>query len=112
MKQLKDYSSAQLRQIISIKEQIEVLEDELAGLGGQTGDGQVEVKTRRGPRRMSAAARRKISLAQKARWASQKGIVISPPPLKKRRMSAAGRARIAAAARARWAKVKAGKNTA
>ena len=49
---------------------------------------------------MSAAARRKISLAQKARWAKQK----SKP---RRTMSAAGRKRIAAAQRARWAKAKA-----
>jgi hypothetical protein len=51
---------------------------------------------------MSAAARRKISLAQKARWAKQK----TKP---RRTMSAAGRKRIAAAQRARWAKVKAKK---
>jgi hypothetical protein len=51
-------------------------------------------------RTMSASARRKISLAQKARWAKQK---VKP----RRTMSAAGRKRIAAAQRARWAKVKA-----
>jgi hypothetical protein len=48
---------------------------------------------------MSAAARRRISLAQKARWAKQKA---TP----KHTISAAGRKRIAAAQRARWAKVK------
>jgi len=52
-------------------------------------------------RTLSAAARRKISLAQKARWAKQTN---SKP---KRTISAAGRKRIAAAQRARWAKVKA-----
>jgi hypothetical protein len=51
-------------------------------------------------RTMPASARRKIALAQKARWAKQKG---KP----RRTMSAAGRRRIAAAQRARWAKVKA-----
>jgi hypothetical protein len=49
---------------------------------------------------MSAAARQKISLAQKARWAKAK----TARP--KRTISAAGRKRIAAAQRARWAKVK------
>jgi hypothetical protein len=49
---------------------------------------------------MSVAARRKISLAQKARWARQK----TKP---RRTMSAASRKKIAAAQRARWAKVKA-----
>ncbi len=53
---------------------------------------------------MSAAARRKISLAQKARWAKAKGHT----PKAKRTISAAGRKRIAAAQRARWARVKAG----
>jgi len=48
---------------------------------------------------MSAAARRKISLAQKARWAKRKA---TP----KRTIPAAGRKRIAAAQRARWAKMK------
>jgi hypothetical protein len=56
--------------------------------------------SKRGTHSMSAAARRKISLAQKARWAKQK----AKP---RRTMSAAGRRRIAAAQRARWAKVKA-----
>jgi hypothetical protein len=52
---------------------------------------------------MSAAARRKISLAQKARWAKQNGQAPKP----KRTMSAAGRKRIAAAQQARWAKMRA-----
>jgi hypothetical protein len=54
-------------------------------------------------RKMSASARRKISLAQKARWAKQNSISRAKP---KRKISAAGRRRIAAAQRARWAKVK------
>jgi hypothetical protein len=52
------------------------------------------------PRTMSAAARQRISIAQKARWAKQR----APKP--KRTISAAGRKRIAAAQRARWAKVR------
>jgi len=56
------------------------------------------------PRRtLSASARKRISLAQKARWAKQK---VARP---KRTISAAGRRRIAAAQRARWAKVRAKK---
>jgi hypothetical protein len=51
-------------------------------------------------RTLSAAARKKISLAQKARWAKQNGQDARP----RRTMSAAGRRRIAAAQRARWAK--------
>ncbi len=64
---------------------------------------------------LSASARRRISLAQKARWASvrkqsQSTVVAkagSAPT--KRKMSAAGRKRIAEASRARWAKFRAQK---
>jgi len=56
-------------------------------------------------RTLSASARRRISLAQKARWARAKGHTPKP----KRTISAAGRKRIAAAQRARWAKVRAKK---
>ena len=54
---------------------------------------------------VSAAGRKRISLAQKARWAKAKG----QAPRPKRTISAAGRRRIAAAQRARWAKVRAAK---
>jgi nucleoid-associated protein YgaU len=52
---------------------------------------------------VSASARRRMSLAQKARWAKAKGHAPKP----KRTISAAGRKRIAAAQRARWAKLRA-----
>jgi hypothetical protein len=55
--------------------------------------------------RMSAAARRKIGLAQKARWAKKKSGV--QPSTPKRTISAASRRKMAAAQKARWAKVKA-----
>jgi hypothetical protein len=54
-------------------------------------------------RTVSASARKRMSLAQKARWAKAKGHAPKP----KRTISAAGKKRIAAAQRARWAKVKA-----
>src|SRR6266699_5182018 len=64
-----------------------------------------------GPHRtLSAAARRKVSLAQKARWAklraenSAKSKTSSTMNTGKRTMSAAGLARIRAANKARWAK--------
>ncbi len=62
-------------------------------------------------RSLSAAARRKMAAAQKARWAKVRGesgasnkTNASRP---KRTLSAAARKKIAAAQRARWAKVKA-----
>ena len=109
MKLLKDYSSTDLRRIISIKEQIETLQTELEAFGGETGNASVGEPIKRGKRRMSASARRKIGLAQKARWAKVKGIEVVSAAPKRRRMSAAGRARIAAAAKARWAKFRASK---
>jgi hypothetical protein len=59
------------------------------------------------PRRtLSASARKRMSLAQKVRWAKAKGHAVPKP---KRTISAAGKKRIAAAQRARWAKLKAAK---
>jgi len=54
---------------------------------------------------MSASARKRMSLAQKARWAKAK----SRAPRPKRSVSAASRRKMARAQRARWAKLKAGK---
>ena len=59
-----------------------------------------------GRRKMSAAARAAIAVAQRARWAKQKREA-EKPTRKKRRMSAAGRAALAAAAKARRPKPKA-----
>jgi hypothetical protein len=53
---------------------------------------------------MSAASRRKISLAQKARWEKQRGGQTAATP--KRTISAASRKRMAAAQKARWAREK------
>ncbi len=57
-----------------------------------------------GKRTVSAAARRRMSLAQKARWskAASDGATAKP----KRVVTAASRRKMAAAQRARWAKVK------
>jgi hypothetical protein len=61
-------------------------------------------------RTLSASARRRISLAQKKRWAKAKGQVVTAKPT--RTISAASKKRIAAAQRARWAKLKAAKKKA
>ena len=82
------------------KNEVERYGAALVALGGSNSNG--------GRGTMSAAARKKISLAQKIRWAKQKGRTAKP----KRTMSAAGRKRIAAAQRARWAKVKGQKKAA
>ena len=74
------------------QKQVQRIDAALAALGSVNSNG--------ASRTMSADARRRISLAQKARWAKQR----TAKP--KRTLSAAGRKRIAAAQRARWAKVK------
>ena len=62
---------------------------------------------------ISAASRRKMALAQKARWAKAKnGSQPTASAPVKRIMSASARRKIAAAQKARWAKVRAGKKTA
>ena len=55
-------------------------------------------------RTMSAAGRKRIAAAQRARWAKVKGTSEVTTP--KRTMSASSRRKIAAAQRARWAKVR------
>ncbi len=60
------------------------------------------------PRRtLSASARKRISLAQKARWAKKAAKDHAGVKKPKRTMSAAARRKIAVAQRARWAKMKA-----
>jgi hypothetical protein len=76
------------------QKQVQRIDEALAALGSVNGTS----------RTMSAAGRRRISLAQKARWAKHKAKGHAPKP--KRTISAAGRRRIAAAQRARWARVK------
>ena len=64
-------------------------------------------------RKISAAARRKMALGQKARWARMRGEAEPPAPdtaiapKTKRRISKEGMARIIAATKKRWAAVKA-----
>jgi hypothetical protein len=56
-----------------------------------------------GKRQISAAGRKRIAAAQRARWAKARGTAKVATP--KRTMSAASRRKIAAAQRARWARV-------
>src|SRR5690349_9096410 len=60
-------------------------------------------------RRMSAAGRRKIAAAQRARWAKARASRVQRG---RRHLSAAARNRIARAQRIRWAKLKASKKAA
>jgi hypothetical protein len=94
-----EHKHAELR----VKKLDEVIQ-RLVGLNGSAsaGNGARRIRT------MSVSARRRISLAQKARWARVRaGNVVSIAAKRgKRTISAVGRKRIAAAQRARWAKVR------
>jgi len=80
-----------------LQKQLQRIDEALAALGSGSLNGS--------SRTISAAGRRRISLAQKARWAKQRTTGQSSRP--KRTMSAAARRKIAAAQRARWAAWKA-----
>jgi hypothetical protein len=102
----------QLKQAVQLKEQITVLENELAAiLGGSVAEPAITtapVKTGRGgARTMSPEARARIAAAQKARWAvyrQSKGTAPKSIRAAKRTISPIHRARLAAAQKARWAK--------
>ena len=88
----------------NLASQLERVDAALSVLGKSNG-GRSYTKPRRS---LSASARRRISLAQKARWAkraSSKSQLAAVKP--KHTMSASARRKIAAFQRARWAKVKA-----
>jgi len=102
----------QLKRAATIKEQIDNLNRELRGLLG----GEVNSGPRTQQRRtMSAAAKRKIAAAQRARWARVRGAKpasVSEKPAakaKKKSMSPAARAKVAAKMKAYWAAKKSGK---
>ncbi len=97
--------------------EIDKLDQIIAGIESLNGMRAASSKATQPKRIISAASRRKMALAQKARWASIRkksqpvavaiAKTVSAPA--KRKISAAGRKRIAAAARARWAKFRAAK---
>lgn len=113
---ISNISVSQLKRAVVIREQLEMLENELAGILGEsraaTSNGHG------GRRKMSPNARAKIAAAQRLRWAkyrkgaSGKSASASAKASKKgaagkRKLSPATRAKIAAAARVRWARAKA-----
>ena len=107
-----DLTITQLKRAVAIKEQVEKLNKELrAILGAPAIPGAA-------PKRigaMSAAVKKKIAAAQKARWANlrrAKSAALSVKPAakaKKKNMSAADRVRLSAKLKAYWAAKKAGK---
>ena len=99
------------------QQEVERLDEAISVLKGLTGRNSLGRSARQGRRarmgrprrRMSAAGRRKIAAAQRARWAKLKQRRLQR---RKRSMSASARNRIARAQRIRWAKLKAKKKAA
>jgi hypothetical protein len=87
----------------NLASQLERVDAALSVLG-KSNDGRSYTKPRRA---LSASARKRISLAQKARWAKRAGKGQAAKTKPKRTLSPSARRKIAAAQRARWAKVKA-----
>jgi hypothetical protein len=117
---LSDLTTAQLKSIVAIKEQIEALQGQIDSIVDGSGSGNDESLIpapieASGKGHMSAAARAKIVATPKARWARIKKTKPEAPmsvQKRDRRRSPAVRAKLAAAARARWKKAKAaGKTT-
>ena len=104
MKELLSLPSATLKRVIALKEKIEKLQSRLQAIVSSTS---VTGNTAPKKRTMSAAGRRKIAAAARARWAKVRGAAKAAP--KKRTMSLAARRKIAIAAKARWAKFRADK---
>jgi hypothetical protein len=98
-------SVQQLKRALEIKQAIADLEKELGQLLGDEPTAARPAQRSR-TRKMSAAARARISAAQTARWAERKKAATlgKAPSKKKGKMSAAGRARIIAGTKARWAR--------
>ena len=84
-----------------VAQQVNALDTAIRALSGSS-----NTRVSHGPRKMSAAARARISASQKARWARTRGQKVVSVAPKRRRISAAGLARIRAAQRARWAKIR------
>jgi len=75
----------------------------LRGSSTTKGSATIRVASHRPRRHLSAAGRRAISLAQKARWAERSASSRASTTKPTRTMSAAARRKIATAQKARWA---------
>jgi len=109
LRQLREERERAQSQVERLGSAISVLED----LVGRNGSRTVRTRARSG-RVVSAAARRRMAAAQRARWAkvrtqsqTNSSAKSSGTATAKRTLSVAARRKIAAAQRARWARVKA-----
>jgi hypothetical protein len=99
-----DTSVNALERALSIRRQIDTLENRLAALLGRTTSSHITTGKGHG-RHMSPAARAKIAAAARARWAKIKAGQdgASKPRAKRGGITAAGRRRLSQLMKARWA---------
>src|SRR5437016_13798167 len=97
-----DTSARVLQEAISIRRQIDALENRLSSILGASTPSS---SARGGRRRMSAATRAKLAAAARARWAKQKAGRKTTTTLPKRKggITPAGRRRLYQFMKARWA---------
>ena len=107
-----ELTTVQLKQAVHLREQIESLQEKLDALLGGSSAPKKKVGRPKGKRTMSAAGRKAIAAAQKARWAKIHGKASLAKAVatkastkatpKKKVMSPEAKAKIAAAMKARW----------
>ena len=112
MTNISNLSTTQLRQVLTIKEQIEALQSQIDSIAAEGGEGEAPSPSAiEAPKkhRRSAETRARMAAAQQARWAKIKGTdaTDSKPAKKDWRSSPAVRAKLSAEAKARWAKARA-----
>jgi len=97
-----DLSLEKLKEALSLREQIQALEERLSSLFGR-GDTSAGRRDRR-RRPMSAATRAKLAAAARERWAARRGKDGQAKTRRRRSgISAAGRKKLSDAMKARWA---------
>jgi len=105
-----DLSLNTLKEAVSLRQQIQTLEQRLAALFRTSGIGTKAPAPSTGRRSMSAATRAKLSAAAKARWAKQRRggsgfapATVSRKPQRKGGLTPEGRRKLSEAMKARWA---------
>jgi len=95
-----DTSLKNLEEALSIRRQIDTLENRLTSLLGTAPS---RSASKAGPPKMSPLARAKIAAAMRARWAKRKRTGVGKPAQKKGGLTPAGRKRLSQLMKARWA---------
>jgi hypothetical protein len=116
MARLQDDPEVLRAALAGYQQELSIIEQKMEEIRRELG-GRASAAPKRSPvqgerRVLSAAARKRIAIAQKKRWAAYKKAEAAPEkkmPAKRRKMSAAGRKRIADATKKRWAAFRAAK---